>query len=94
MRSDFQTYVDCNATSEPFEHVWVTNEFDAARLLANATATAHNANLFTVIVHVNPDAVRVVHRLHDDGQRAGLVALNDALARRRIIGLGEWLGSL
>ena len=39
MRGDFLTYVTCNELREPFEYIWITNEFDPARLVANATFT-------------------------------------------------------
>lgn len=94
MRSDFQTYVDCNATSDPFEYVWITNEFDPARLVANATATAYNAPLFTAVVHVNPDAVRLVHQLDDGALRSTRAKLEEQLLTGRIVGLGDWLTSI
>ncbi len=94
MRSEFQTYVDCNATSQPFEYVWVTNEFDPARLVANATATAHNAYLFAAVVHVNPDAVRLVHQLDQPELRPRLAELKSQIDTGRITGLGDWLASL
>jgi hypothetical protein len=94
MRSDFQTYVNCNATSDPFEYVWVTNEFDPARLVANATATAYNAPLFSAVVHVNPSAVWLVHQLDDGLLRGTRAKLKEQLAARRIVGLGDWLDSI
>jgi len=94
MRSDFQTYVDCNATSQVFEYVWVTNEFDPARLVANATATAHNAPLFSAVVHVNPDAVRLVHELDHPKLRRKLAELKTQLDTGRITGLSDWLTTL
>jgi hypothetical protein len=94
MRSDFQTYVDCNATSDPFEYVWITNEFDPARLVANATATAYNAPLFTAVVHVNPTAVRLVHQLDGGDLRSTRAKLKEQLVTGRIVGLGDWLKSI
>jgi hypothetical protein len=94
MRSDFQTYVDCNATSDPFEYVWITNEFDPARLVANATATAYNAPLFTAVVHVNPGAVRLVHQLDNGQLRSTRAKLEEQLVTGQIVGLGDWLKSI
>ena len=65
MRSDFKTYVHGNDRRDPFEYVWITNEFDPARLVANATYTTTNRNLFDVVVHICPDAVWQVHHLDD-----------------------------
>ncbi len=94
MLFDFRTYVDCNVRREPFEYVWVTNEFDPARLVANATSTEGNQWLFDAVVHVCPQALEVVHGL-DDLQLARTPArLKELLDSRRIIGLGDWLSSL
>ena len=70
MAGDFETYVACNDLREPFRYTWVTNEFDAARLVANATNTQGNAYLFADVVHVCPDALRVVHNLGAGGLRS------------------------
>lgn len=94
MLFDFRTYVDCNVRREPFEHVWVTNEFDPARLVANATSTEGNQWLLDAVVHVCPPALEVVHAL-DGPKLAGTPArLKELLDSRRIIGLGDWLSSL
>lgn len=74
------------------EYVWVTNEFDPARLVANATA--HNAPLFSAVVHVNPDAVRLVHELDHPKLRRKLAELKTQLETGRITGLSDWLTTL
>lgn len=94
MLFDFRTYVDCNVRREPFEYVWVTNEFDPARLVANATATESNQWLFDSVVHVCPAALRVVHGLDSPKLRDTPARLKELLDRGRIIGLGEWLEGL
>lgn len=91
MRSDFLTYIDCNELRAPFEYVWVTNEFDPARLVANATATYGNASVFDHVVHVSPEALHVVHELDRPKLPRSVAALKQALASERIIGLEEWL---
>lgn len=94
MLFDFRTYIDCNVRRAPFEYVWVTNEFDPARLVANATSTEGNQWLFHAVVHVCPPALEVVHAL-DSPKLAGTPArLKELLDGRRIIGLGDWLSSL
>jgi hypothetical protein len=92
MRSDFLTYIDCNELRDPFEYVWITNEFDPARLVANATATHGNAHVFAHVVHVCPEALNVVHDLGRPKLPRSPSALRRALAEQRIIGLDEWLG--
>lgn len=94
MLFDFRTYVDCNVLREPFEYVWVTNEFDPARLVANATSTEGNQRLFDAVVHVCPPALAVVHRLDSLTLTGTPKRLKELLDEGRIIGLGDWLKSL
>lgn len=94
MLFDFRTYVDCNQRREPFEYAWITNEFDPARLVANATSTEGNQWLFDAVVHVCPDALRVVHELDDEHLPPTRARLKELLSEGRIIGLGDWLDGL
>ena len=94
MLFDFRTYVDCNIRREPFEYVWVTNEFDPARLVANATSTEGNQWLFDAVVHVCPPALAIVHELDRPTLPNTPARLKELLDSGRIIGLGEWLSGL
>lgn len=94
MLFDFRTYVDCNLRREPFEYVWVTNEFDPARLVANATSTEGNQWLFDAVVHICPQALDVVHKLDRADLPETPERLKSLIAEGRIIGLGEWLDGL
>ena len=94
MRGDFLTYVASNELREPFEYVWITNEFDPARLVANATNTESNRWLFDAVVHVCPDALEVVHELDRPKLGRTPALLKEQLAQGRIIGLDEWLRGL
>ena len=94
MRGDFLTYVSCNEVREPFEYVWVTNEFDPARLVANATNTEGNQFLFDAVVHVCPPALGVVHELDRPRLARTLGLLREQLSEGRIIGLDDWLQGL
>ena len=94
MRSDFLTYIDCNELREPFEYVWVTNEFDPARLVANATATYGNSHVFAAVVHICPRALELVHELDKPALPKSCAELKYALDTDRIISLGRWLSDL
>lgn len=94
MRGDFRTYVDCNMRREPFEYVWITNEFDPARLVANATSTEGNQWLLDTVVHVCPPALEVVHELDRPKLPKTPARLKELLESGRIIGLGDWLVGL
>jgi hypothetical protein len=94
MLFDYRTYADCNERREPFEYIWVTNEFDPARLVANATNTEGRQWLFDAVVHICPSALEVVHALDRPGLRGTPARLHALLNERRIIGLGDWLSGL
>jgi hypothetical protein len=93
MRDDFATYVQANEWRDLFEYVWITNEFDPARLVANATYTTMNRNLFDAVVHICPQAVREVHHL-DEPKGLNPTRLRELIDAGRIVGLDEWLRQL
>jgi hypothetical protein len=93
LATDFATYVQANELREPFEYIWITNEFDPARLVANATDTAMNQRIFDAVVHICPEALTVVHQLSDP-RGANPKRLRELLDERRIIGFDEWLRGL
>lgn len=94
MRGDFLTYGAANEVREPFEYIWITNEFDPARLVANATNVEGNRYLFDAVVHVNVDALAVVHELDDDALRPTPARLKQLIREGRIISLASWLDGL
>jgi hypothetical protein len=94
MRGDFLTYVAANSVRDPFEFVWITNEFDPARLVANATNTEGNRHLLDAVVHVCPEALAVVHELDQPSLPRTRARLESLLEERRIISLGSWLEGL
>lgn len=93
MATDFTTYVNANEWRDVFGYAWITNEFDPARLVANATDTAMNRLLFDAVVHICPDALRVVHQLQNP-RGGNPTRLRELLDEGRIIGLADWLSSL
>ena len=94
MRNDFLTYVSLNELREPFRYVWITNEFDAARLVANATNAEANQLMFDSVVHVCPWALSVVHELDRAALPRTPARLKELLESGRITGLADWLTAL
>lgn len=54
--TDFIDYLHREIDDEDFDHVWVTNEFDAARLVRACERRHGNGLMFTDVVHVQPKA--------------------------------------
>lgn len=89
--SDFQAYERLESVGEDFGYVLITNEFDAARLRAACERRRQNAPLFTHVVHINPDAIKVVY---DGALSEGAIAVREHIAKGRLISLSAWLSSL
>jgi hypothetical protein len=58
---DFNDYVAAESDGKPFHYVFVTNEFDPARLMRACEKLAVNAPMFTHVVHISTDAVRATY---------------------------------
>ena len=103
---DFADYAAYNsAQGGPFDHILVTNEFDAARLKWSCEQTSGHSWLFKHVVHVNPDGVLVAYarkadppptppRLNKQGRPVRVDAshhLRGFIADERLTSLETWL---
>lgn len=89
--SDFRDYVNCEALGQSFDYVLVTNEFDAARLVAACDVRRENATLFNRVVHVNPEGPRLAY---GDGATRSAGKMRQRITEGRLESLELWLGSL
>lgn len=89
--TDYEVYGRLESSGQTFDYYWLTNEFDAARLVASCDRMVGNSPLFTAVVHIAPDGV--------------LAAYGETLARSqkrvpgliesgRLVSLAQWLESL
>lgn len=88
---DFEAYARMENAGEDFNFVLVTNEFDAARLVAACDRRRPGTALFSSVVHVNPEGPLAVYGNEGRGAAARLPALVDS---SRIISLERWLRDL
>ena len=99
---EYSEYVVSESSRKPFEYVFVTNEFDPARLMRACEALAGNALMFTHIVHINPDALRATY---GEMRKAAAVdtkkdkeeTISKVLGHiesKRLVSLNHWLESL
>ncbi|MBK1732759.1 hypothetical protein [Thiococcus pfennigii] len=86
--AEFSEYVTAESEGKPFEYVFVTNEFDPARLMRACEKLASNAYMFSHVVHVNTDAVRATYGdAREETMRRVLRYIEDG----RLISLEQWL---
>lgn len=89
--SDFEAYARLESEGKPFDYVLVTNEFDAARLLAACERQLQNQKLFTHVVHVNPAGPLVAY---GEERRRSASRLVELVETGRMQSLASWLAAL
>jgi len=89
--SDFGAYVNAESDGKPFEYVFVTNEFDPARLMRACEKLAVNAPMFTTVVHISTDALRATY---GDGREESMRKVIDHVDAGRLVSLDRWLTTL
>lgn len=94
--TDFADYVAARADSKPFEYVFVTNEFDPARLMRACEILATNAPMFNHVVHINTEALRAAYLEVEGGPKdtPTIRKVRGFIDEGRLIGLGDWLNGL
>lgn len=89
--SEHAEYVISESDRRPFEYVFVTNEFDPARLMRACEQLAGNHPMFTHVVHISPAAVRATYgSAREDSMRKVLGYVESG----QLIGLDDWLKKL
>jgi hypothetical protein len=86
--TDFSDYVSAESDGKPFEYVFVTNEFDPARLMRACEKLATNAPMFTHVVHISTDALKATYGA---AQEESMRKVVDYIDRGRLISLARWL---
>lgn len=91
--TDFTDYVNAEAERKPFEYIFVTNEFDPARLVRACDQLVGNSQMFKHVVHINTDAIRATYSLSEDGkdEAASMQRVLRHIDAGRLISLERWL---
>jgi hypothetical protein len=94
--TDFADYVTAESDRRPFEYVFVTNEFDPARLVRACEQLSGNAPMFTKVVHISTDALRATYSFNSDGagEAASVSKVLSNIDSGRLISLGTWLTTI
>lgn len=96
--TDFADYVAAESDRKPFEYVFVTNEFDPARLVRACESLVGNAPMFSKVVHINTDALRATYGQAENRISKSLDDTMQQVLRHveegRLVSLEGWLRSL
>jgi hypothetical protein len=89
--TDFGDYVNAESDGKPFEYVFVTNEFDPARLMRACEKLASNNPMFTDVVHISTDAIKATYGATLEPTMQRVIGHIDS---GRLISLEKWLAKL
>lgn len=91
--TDFSDYISAESDRKPFEYVFVTNEFDPARLMRACEQLTGNALMFDHVVHISTDALRATYgQLNaEKDEAASMQRVLKHIDGGRLISLEHWL---
>ncbi len=89
--SEYTEYVTAESDRKPFEYVFVTNEFDPARLMRACEALHGNALMFTRVVHISTSGLLATYGAEPE---SSMKQVAHHIASGRLISLEAWLNSL
>jgi hypothetical protein len=89
--ADFTDYVNAESDRSPFDYVFVTNEFDPARLMRACDKLAGNSLMFAQVVHINTDALKATYGA---AKEPSMRRVLDFIEKGRLISLSTWLERL
>jgi len=88
---DFNDYVAAETDGKPFEYVFLTNEFDPARLMRACDKLAGNSFMFSHVVHISTEAVKATYGAAQEESMKKVLGFIDS---GRLISLENWLVTL
>lgn len=89
--ADFDSYERHEISGKPFDFILITNEFDAARLVAACRRRSGITPIFARVVHINPAGLLAAY---GPDAKSSASELPEQIAAGRLIGFGEWLAAL
>lgn len=86
--TDFGDYVSAESAGQPFQYIFVTNEFDPARLMRACDKLAVNAPMFSHVVHISTDALVATY---GPAPEPTMRRVLEHIATSRLISLKKWI---
>lgn len=94
--TEYDEYINAESENQKFQYVFVTNEFDPARLMRACESLFRNNLMFDHVVHINTEAVRATYgdlsKSRDASSSRRRVV--EHIERGRLISLEQWLSAL
>ena len=95
--TEYEEYCNAESANQKFQYVFVTNEFDPARLMRACEVLFRNNLMFDHVVHINTDGIRAAYgELPAGGGRAAASRRRvvEHIDSGRLISLEQWLSTL
>ena len=91
--TDFTDYVTAESNRQPFEYVFVTNEFDPARLMRACEQLVGNSLMFNHVVHISTEAIKATYGTAATGKddSASIRRVLQHIEAGRLISLEQWI---
>ncbi len=86
--AEFDEYSKAESQGELFEYVFVTNEFDPARLMRACERVISNVHMFSHVVHISTAALKATY---GDRPEASTRKVIGYIESGRLISLEQWL---
>jgi hypothetical protein len=86
--ADMADYVLAESARQPFEYVFVTNEFDPARLVRACENLNGNHLMFSHVVHISTDALKATYGASPEPTMQKVIQHIDG---GRLISLEQWI---
>lgn len=92
--TDYDEYINAESENRKFQYVFVTNEFDPARLMRACENLHRNSLMFDQVVHISTDAVRRTYAGDGKQPTGSQKRVIEYIEDGRLISLAQWLGNL
>jgi hypothetical protein len=92
--TEYDEYINAESEGRKFQYVFLTNEFDPARLMRACENLHRNSLMFDHVVHINTDAVRATYfeqRSTSDETVNSRRRVLDHINSGRLVSLEDWL---
>jgi hypothetical protein len=94
--TEYDEYINAESENRKFQYVFVTNEFDPARLMRACENLHRNSLMFDHVVHISTDAVRATYASQDgrDAATSTQQRVIEYINKGRLISLEQWLTNI